>query len=52
MILPKIPNNVFLIRYGLDCLLIFKLFDQIEDAINVIDDDETKDEFLYDFKIV
>ncbi|CAF4154958.1 unnamed protein product, partial [Rotaria sordida] len=35
-----------------DCILIFKLFDQVEDSINEVSDEELRDELLYDFKVI
>lgn len=38
--------------FYLDCMLIAELFDEIEDAINIIFDQETRGELLYDLKQV
>lgn len=38
--------------FHLDCLLVCKLFDKIEDCIRMVDDEETKEELLYDYKLI
>jgi len=44
------PNKF--LNYYLDCMSIFQLFDKIKNYIDYVNDQEMKEELLYDFKLI